>query len=86
MTRYDRTGTTYSLTRRPRSRSLPYLAAVSSPLRLGLADGLQPFAVPPMTPHHVAVAVLANTVVDAAIFRAWRGRGAATPLLAAVRR
>jgi len=40
-----------------------------------------------MTPHHVAVAVLANTVVDAAIFfRAWRGRGAATPLLAAVRR
>jgi hypothetical protein len=38
-----------------------------------------------MTPHHVAVAVLANTVVDAAIFRVASSRGA-TPLLAAVRR
>jgi hypothetical protein len=38
-----------------------------------------------MTPHHVAVAVLANTVVDAAIFRVAWSRGA-TPLLAAVRR
>jgi hypothetical protein len=34
-TRYDRTGTAYSLTRRPRSRSLPDLAAMSSPLSFG---------------------------------------------------